>query len=341
MTDEQIHDEGVLIDFLRGELAAEESRQVRDRLATDAAYRRLHDDIANALAAVSLLPEYQPPETLVENTLARVRQAMRTEAILAREEGRRAAYRPTFSFRELVGIAAAVIFMAVVFIPSVREGHRLAVIGRCASNVAQIGTGILAYANANEDLLPAPDGVVNRWLPNPAEDSVVSNSAALFKLVRHGYASAVVFRCPAGGEDSFQVHAGMNDFPAGKFIGYSYQHTLGPHGLRRSDSALLAGAVIERMAVLADSTPLFSGGRFCPEKINGAVSENHGCTGQNVLYLDGHVEWTDRPTVGVQDDNIFLVRGVVVYRGTERPSEPTDTFLLPAFSSPRQPARSP
>jgi len=338
MPDRKTDDEKVLIDFLRGELTPAEARNVQQRLAGDESFRRLNDDLVNTFAAMKLCPDSQPPEDLVEMTMARIRQVRRTEALLAKEESRRLSLRPTFSLRELTGIAAAMILMAVIFIPMVRQRQKRAVAGRCASNAAQIGTGILAYANANDEYLPGIDSPCKRWLATGGADAF-SNSSALYKLIRCGYASPLVFSCPAGGSGSFQVKAGMSDFPDGKFIGYSYQHTRGPQGFRRSDPAVLA--VADRMAILADSTPLFVRGRFRPERIRNAVSENHGGAGQNVLYLDSHVEWVERPTVGVRQDNIFLVEGLLEYRGDEVPSGPTDSFLLPAFSDSRRFDHSP
>ncbi len=83
------------------------------------------------------------------------------------------------------------------------------------------------------------------------------------------------------------------------------------------------------MAILADQTPLFADGRFLKDRVRAAISDNHPKS-QNVLYLDGHVLLVDNSSVGVEQDNIFLVKGVYEYEGDETPACPTDTFLLPA-----------
>ena len=332
-------DETQLIDFQMGELSAGEQEEVRRRLSSEEPFKRLHDDIANTFAAMQLAPESDPPEHLTEATLDHIRGARRTDELLATEESRPAAIRPTFSLRELTVIAAALILMAAIIVPSVRAARYQAVIRNCASNVGQIGSALMTYANANDDYLPAVDAQQKRWLP-AAEEPSLSNSSALYKLVRSEDASPVIFQCPGGQRRSFVVEGNMTDFPGGKFIGYSYQHTLGPRKMRLNDP-VLAGAA-EKMAILADSNPLFADGRFCPDKLNRMVSDNHGGTGQNVLYFDMHVMWFKRPNVGVQGNNIFLVDGVFDYRGVEEPCGPTDTFLLPAFSPPACPVgRSP
>ncbi len=224
------------------------------------------------------------------------------------------------------------ILLAVVFVPSAREARRQAVIGRCKSHAGQIGSALLTYANANDDYFPAADTPQRRWLP-AANQRAASNSKVLFKLIRSGYASPVVFRCPAGGEGSFVVKAEMINFPAEKFIGYSYQHALSNRGMRISDPIL--SAVAERMVILGDSNPIFAAGRFRREKVTSGVSENHGSTGQNVLYLDMHVNWVERATVGVRNDNIFLAGNILEYKGDEQPTGPTDTFLLPTSVGPQ------
>ena len=93
-------------------------------------------------------------------------------------------------------------------------------------------------------------------------------------------------------------------------------------------------AVAGRMAILGDRNPLFNNGRFIPKRIESLVSDNHGQTGQNVLYLDMHVEWAETPSAGVDGNNIFLAEGIYEYTGNEEPTGPTDTFLLPTYCTP-------
>jgi len=324
-------DELLALDFLKGELSEDERRQAIERLDRDDSFRKLTDDMSHATEAVALIPELSTPDQLTDATLARIRQARRTEQLIAREESRRRAVRPTFSIREAVVAAAAIVLMAVVFIPSMGKARQRAIAAQCASNMGEIGAAMQAYANANNDYLPTSEGNAQQWLTRSGSAGQ-SNSAVLYKLVKQGYASHVVFRCPAGGTGTFNATAEMIDFPKPKFITYSYQHTLGPRPIRRSDPALLREA--ERMVILADGTPLFAKGRFHREKLANPISENHGRTGQNVLYLDTHVSWVKHSNVGVGGNNIFLIEGVTDYRGDERPADVTDTFLLPTVSAP-------
>ena len=328
MTDQKEHDEVVLIDFLLRRCEPATARQLEDRLKRDEAFKRLHDDLANAMSALRTLPDPEPSHDLAEKTLTRIHTVRRTEALLAKEEMARPALQPTFSLRELTAAAAAIVVLAVIFIPSVYEARTLAQIRECGAQVGRIGAALWTYANGNEGYLPAVEEG-RRWLPGPG--AAASNSAALFKLIRRRYVQTpVLFQCPAVGGSSFQVKAGMTDFPAAEYISYSYQHAVGAHRLRRDEPAL--AAVAENMAILADSSPIFRGGRFHPNRLNAKASDNHAGTGQNVLYLDMHVQWHQAPTVGVGGDNISLLQGVFEYRGDEVPTVPTDSFLLPSYS---------
>jgi hypothetical protein len=226
-------------------------------------------------------------------------------------------------------VAAVAAIMAVIFIPSVRSAHRQMLAGECAGQMGQIGSAMLTYANANSNNLPIADVQRRWWLSSPRE-LAASNAASLFRLVKAGYTAPPNFQCPAVGGGSFVVKAGMVDFPAGQYVSYSYQHSMGSAGLCLNDPSL--GCKQDNKVVLGDATPVFAQGRFHPERANDtAVSDNHGGAGQNVLYMTGHVAWVTSPTVGVDGDNIFLASGVRDYQGNEMPASAADTFLLPAY----------
>jgi hypothetical protein len=244
--------------------------------------------------------------------------------------------------RELAAVAAILVLMLGVFSIWQRQARREHLGGLCRSQVGQIGTGLLTYANAHDGFLPAADLAQHRWLPKPGVPAV-SNSSGLFRLVIADFVSPSAFTCPAlevegGSKAGFAVQPGMSDFPGAGTINYSYQHTLGGRRLSRQ----VLAPVAESMAIMADSTPLFVGGQFRRDRVHAAASDNsdnHDQAGQNVLYLDMHVVWRDRPdvgvggnNVGVGGDNIFLVKGIFDYDGDERPASDIDTFLLPAYS---------
>jgi hypothetical protein len=330
MTDARTHDdESLLLDLLLGQCSREQAEAIQKRLAENERLRLLHRDISNTLSAIKLLPEVEPPDSLVASTMSRIASARRTDALLAREGlARRDVIRPTFSLRELGTVAAVAVVLFGIFGLSYVEVQRRKDRNLCAAQVARLGSALLTYANKNDGYLPSTGTARIRWLPS-TDQPAVSNSSSLFKLVLGDFAKPPTFQCPAVGGESFAIQSGMNDFPASKYVSYSYQHSLGPRGLWIEDKAL--SDVRKDMAILADSTPVFPHGLFRADKVRQAISENHGGTGQNILYLDMHVDFKRSPTVGVNGDNIYLAQGVDKYDGVEKPTTPTDTFLLPAF----------
>ena len=318
-------DERLLIDLLLGRCDQQTYQRLRERLASDPQFAALHRDLEATFAALETYDAPEPPANLVDRTLARVRALRRTEAMAEARPGWRGGWGPTFSLRELTAMAAAAVLFVGILVPALRQAGRVADRNLCASNLGQIGTALNHYANGNEDALPAAPAEADCWLGGPGGRRA-SNSAALFLLVRLRHARPEVFQCPAAGGSPFQVGADMRDFPTPRSIGYSYQFSIG-RAIRRSDPAI--AGVTDQYAIASDENPVFPDGLFKPERLNCTVSDNHPDGGQNVLYLDGHVQWTDRCDVGVAGNNIWLIDGVYNYTGRERPASPTDTFLTP------------
>ena len=316
-----------MVDFLLGRCDHQQDQQARQRLLAEPQLRALHDDVKNTFKALDLAPEPQTPPDIVERTLNRVRQDHHIRLLIANQEARRRPiFAPTFSLREAGAVVAAIALIAIVLVPAMRQGRQTALTSECSAQVGRIGTGLQAYAGEHDGQLPVADSRLRPWLGGQSRQAV-SNSAALFRMIAANHVSASDFQCPAIGGGAFAVKAGMVDFPAPRFVHYSYQHTIGT----MLDRQMLAPHA-DRMVILADASPVFEGGQFRPERIHAAASENHERSGQNVLYVDGHVKWSNRPDVGVGEDNIFLAANVMDYTGTEKPDSPTDTFLLPAYS---------
>lgn len=324
MNDDAQRDEGLLIDLLFGELSEEQRRQVDPRLENDKAFARRRDELAGLARVYDRAGDVEPPADLVERTLQSVRAARQTDALLSRQS--RSARPATFSFRELAAIAAVLIVMAGVLLPSLQLARHRSRRGLCAAGLGEIGSALQTFAINHDNTLPHHKAGPTHWLPR--EGPRASNSEPLFTLLREGYLSPVVFQCPAVGGSSFTMREDLRDFPEPGHIQYSYNYSLNGHGLSILDPQLVE--VGGQMAILADQTPLFSAGRYHPEELENLGSDNHGRRGQNVLYLDGHVHWATTAHAGVRGDNIYLVADARDYDGDEHPAGPTDTFLLPA-----------
>ena len=176
----------LLIDILLGHCDPQTRPEVAERIERDPSFRSLHEALRHTFAALDLAPAPEPPENLVDATMARIRRERRAEALATRQDLQRGAHRPVFSLRELGAIAVATIVLAFVFIPSMRQARYRAIVGQCAMHAGQIGTGIRSYSNASDGYLPSAPGPSRRWLPE-ADGQAASNSVGLFRLVRQGF----------------------------------------------------------------------------------------------------------------------------------------------------------
>ncbi len=317
-------DEQLLVDLVLGQCDGPTAQDLRRRLAEDERFAARHREIQTALEALDRYDVPAPPVNLVERTLARVSAQRRSEGLLVERPTGRRAFAPTFSYREMAALAAGLLLIVGIFVPAMRQARRRANRSLCGASQGQIGTGLIHYANTNDGLLPAAPATGSGWLVASGPERS-SNSAGLFLLVRSRYVSAETFQCPAAGGESFVARGGMTDFPSPKTIGYSYQHSLA----RPINREALAD-VADEMVILGDHTPFFAGGVY-RRKDTGAISTNHGGSGQNALHLNSSVFWTRDNHVGVNGDNIFLADGITAYTGVEVPASPTDSFLLPSL----------
>jgi hypothetical protein len=104
----------------------------------------------------------------------------------------------------------------------------------------------------------------------------------------------------------------------------SYAYSLGyrdEHGLH----GLQIDAGMDRMPIMADCPPF--DGKSASEKGN---SKNHGCRGQNVLFVSGAVEFITTRTLGSGEDDIYLNQERLILAGVHQ----NDTVLGASDASP-------
>jgi len=181
--------------------------------------------------------------------------------------------------------------------------------------------------------------------PDDTGDDVNSNTANLWKLITSAGAEAGMFACPSADghnliDDRVADPDDVEDFRNELYCSYSYQNVLGAYTLTQTGAdqpsrlAVAADCNPQRGDYYADSGSSRSRDSDGPtdreldsepdfeeseitEKWNDELGEsgltdawmlnspNHNFAGQNVLYLDGHVEWTLHPYCGVGYDNIW------------------------------------
>ncbi len=205
-----------------------------------------------------------------------------------------------FTLIELLVVIAIIGMLAGILLPVLSRARESARKTQCMSNVRQIGMGLILYANENSESFPA--------------DSAYSGSAPAMRGLNLLYDTYIsdnkVFNCPSDTTVTAATNAGMTASTSGgteafdsdeSSYGYDRSHT-------QADDA--------DVAIAADRPPAGT-----PD--DNTSSANHNGRGQNIVYVDGHVEFVNSPLAGwyasdgTTRDNIF----------TNDSTAGTDTFI--------------
>ncbi len=191
-----------------------------------------------------------------------------------------------FTLIELLVVIAIIGILAGILLPVLSRARESARKTQCMSNVKQIGMGLIMYANENNEVFPSDTTTV---VARPAMRSL--------NLIYDTYVSDnKVFNCTSDTSVSPASNAGMSVSTADDSFdqdecsyGYDYTHT-------QADDA--------DVALAADRPPA------APDAATS--TDNHNGRGQNVVYVDGHVEFVNSPLAGwyaadgTTRDNIYL-----------------------------------
>jgi hypothetical protein len=244
------------------------------------------------------------------------------------------------NFAEAAAIAAAVFIIASLFVPVTRQMRAQAWKTACQANLAKISRGITQYADEHNGLLPAVATKAGSpwWKVGSTQPENQSNTRHLWLLVKQDYLRPNAFVCPGSSKgkmlqlDRAQI-ANLSDFPDRQYITYSFKLICDPNKAVQPNA---------RTPLMADANPIFekclknkeclSKTEFEPvtlsEKLLRINSNSHRGKGQNVLFSDGTANFCTERFFG-QNDDIFTLKDLNIYRGTETPGSEADVFLVP------------
>jgi hypothetical protein len=311
-------------------------------------YNKLHHSLS-ALEHLDHEAHASCPDYLVEKTLEKLylHHAETVETgwlnkLLRTESEKKITRRSSFwrNLAEATAIAAGIFIIASIFVPVTREMRAQAYKTACQANLSKIALGLTRYADEHNGYLPSVATKAGNpwWKVGSNTQENQSNTRHLWLLVKQGYVNPNVFVCPGYSKGKIirlgdsQI-ANLADFPDRRYITYSFKLICEPNKAIKPQMPI---------PIMADANPIFetrlrnpsdqASMQFEPIKLSEKLltinSINHRGNGQNVMFSDGMAKFfTER--IFNQNDDIFTVKDLDTYRGTEIPSCETDVFLVP------------
>jgi hypothetical protein len=352
----------LILDFYFRCATDEEVVRGRDLIASNSEAARLYDGFHEALTELDAL-KYEPcPDNLAELTLARLKLAASSNAIERTEsplmlqhlleierrksEKTRLGLPETLPrtglflrrFYEIAAVAAAIILVAGVVFPVTSGMRHREQATLCTNSMRSVGQALSQFMGDNENLASVKLAAGSPWWRiGDQSQNAQSNTRLAWQLLKQNYAKPQDFIC-AGHKTGIPVTPELlqqlNDFPSRNHISYSFMIICDKTAPMQNRS---------KQIIMGDMNPIFRRIPKCgntmynilsePEKVvlseqlKKMSSPNHSGRGQNVLYSDGSVVFVKQRMVN--DDDIFTLRGVNTYTGTETPADKNDIFLVP------------
>jgi hypothetical protein len=318
----------VLLGYLLDALDRDARRTVEDQL-------RAHPDAGARMATLRRMlapleadveaPE--PPPGLAESTLARIaehaplRRLPTAPPPSPRQAG--APARRNLRRADLVVAGLMTVLAAGLCLTWLARQWRDYQVLACQNNLHRLWAALQVYADGR----PEDGGAFPRVTPLPPRNFAGVFMPVLADAGALGADATAV--CPARGGpppapctlaqlDDLARRRPDEYWTKASALGGDYAYTLGYRrgrdlfGLSRDSGDLLP--------ILADR----------PRDAGLGNSPNHDGSGQNVLYIGGHVRWCDVPTVGVDRDDIYRNLKYQVFAGEHE----LDTVLGPSNASP-------
>jgi len=257
--------------------------------------------------------------------------------------------RRAFTLVELLVVIAIIALLIAILLPTLKAARERANRIKCASNLRQIGIALRIYAHDNKGHFPRtsyrPMREPTAWRNNPWGPPYNDVTAPLCLLIRYRLLTPEVFLCPSGSYPVATVHDSYDHWnfdwglPRISILQYSWAipypmctgRLMPTPGMREYKPP---PDVPADFAIAADASNSPHGGLYVPASASRAEimrmnSLNHDRQGQNVLYNDGHVSWSETVFCGYAGDNIYWPGLGDISNGGDCPEHKYDSVLLP------------
>jgi prepilin-type N-terminal cleavage/methylation domain-containing protein len=272
-----------------------------------------------------------------------------------------------FTLVELLVVIAIIALLMGILMPALARVRQLAFRMTCGTNLSGIGKAMLIYANDYEDELPRAGGRDSEWgkvnweadsrydaygIGTDGTGGKATISSCFYLLVKYAEVTPKSFICKGDtGTNEFSLSDedvsttefelidawDFGDEPS-THCSYSYHAPFGSYALTTSSEPGLAVASERNPWLKSPAADPADFGSFLPDDDNyGGTTEqalvgnsiSHQGDGQNVLFLDSHVEFAKRAYCSLEDDNIFT-RSANNNRGDAQGTMPTTSANEPA-----------
>lgn len=328
----------LLFDYCLGITSEAESAQAQELVFSNEQVAKFVNSIKASLSPLESITPPECPAELVEGTIWRIKQTLRTSQAGLNELLKAEQKRKTGFWYDIFGrLATAAVFVIVGFTlitgfnVATNYARQMSWQTKCSSQMAGLFNGLSNYRNANNGQMPTLASAPGSpwWKVGDQGSEDVSNTRRMWILARNGYLKHDAFMCPATKPScDFSCNPKeYNDFPKRIYVTYSFRIGCPNAGLEK----------MSRQVIMADMSPIFMNISAAEKELNVNLSDalmkknssNHGGRGQNVLFCDGSVVFVKGRTVDVSLDDIYTIQGKQTYHGIEVPTSEADIFLAP------------
>jgi len=333
----------LVFDYCMKQSSKEESDQAERVISENSEAGHFCECLQSILRLLDSMVDEPCPEALAERTLERLKQAKQSnlgsqKKVISAEQAPQQTIKVDFwrQFTQIAAVAAIVLFLASVSIPSLKMAREKYYLSRCQSQFNNIYQGLVNYT-ADYERGPTINMVSGSpwWKVGYQGEENYSNTRAVWLLPRYGYVEPGKFVCPARPKSREVNYSSvdprtLNDFPGRAYIDYSSRVCCEEQRPPSGNMVLMAD-----MNPLAEKLPTDHSKSVkirLDESILNPNSINHGRRGQNVLLYNGSVGFNKTRHLKRSGDDIFSLINMTYgseIRGCELPSSDKDAFLAP------------